>query len=410
MEHFCALLTTKGSSKFQGSFAAPILCLLLAISAAAEIRVTDFGAVPDGHSDSAPAVRRALTYASRHEGTKVLFPCNSGNTYVIRTSITFPSFTTIEGDSAFGCRILYDPPGEAKPADAAFSFVGSKFVAVRDLMLQTGPHSPPSAIVELGGEPGAAGQNTLESVSIKGFASKALSYSIASEVNTWRNVYWEYDGGGAKYGFYTSGHDDLHICGACKPASNLSLFFSTNTFVVFTDTTFTAIADKVGGGTGDHYYRDSYIGLNRVAGSIGFELISGDENQGGPNTALHLENVRIENGGFALYLKKASQSTLYQINVEGLTWVSSLGDPGYFLYGETGLTLAQCHMAQNVANSKGVTGRTSVDGLKQCTIDESYGSITVRRLASGNSLTMRGGASFELPRNASNNVTSASPP
>lgn len=385
-----------------------LVLILFTVSAVAEIRVTDFGAVPDGHSDNTAAIRRALQYAADHNGTKLLFPCGTGNTYLIRGPLTFPSFTTIEGDNAFGCRIFYDPSSGSAPVDVAFSLVGSRGIVIKSLMLQTGSQSPPKTIVALGGIPGAAGQNTFDTMAIKGYASQALGYSIASEVNTWTNVYWEYNGGGAIYGLYTSGKDDFKICDACTEASNLSLFLSGNTFTIFGANAFAAIADKVGGGTGDHYYRDSYIGLNKNAGSVGLEFLSGDGNQGGPNSAVHVENIRIENGGFGLYLKKTDQATVYHINVESVTWASGSGNPGYFVYSEPGLSLANSHFSQNIANNRGTTGEASVDGLEHCNFDEDYGPIAVRRIAVGNSFIVRGATSLKLPKNASKNVINGS--
>jgi hypothetical protein len=378
--------------------------LLLAATMSAQISITSYGAKPDGATDNTAAISKAFAYATAHQGTKITFPCSTGDTYLIRSPITFPAHTTIEGDNAVSCRILYQPSTNPGNVAAAFSFVGSNFVTVRDIVLQTGSSYPPAAITQMGGTPGAAGQHIIENASIRGFATKALSYSIGSEVNTWRNVYWEYNGGGATYGFYTSAQDDLGICPKCTTGSNLSLFFSANSMVIFGNDPFTAISDKIGGGTGDHYFTQNYIGLNNQIGSIGFEFSSGELNQGGPNSVIHVADTRIENGGYGFYFRKASQGTLYNVDVQDVTWASFIGTTGFFAYGDPGLALSQFRMTHNVAHQSGITGPSSFDSLLLSEIEEHYGPITVRSSAINNTLIARGSTTFTLPSNCSGNT------
>lgn len=384
----------------------PILFGLLSFGAAqAQINVTSYGAKADGVTDNTAALNSAFAYANAHPGQKLYFPCNSGTTYLIKSPITFPSRTTLQGDSSWGCKIFYNPSSNPGTVQGAFNFINSGYVVIRDLMLQTGSAYPPQAITIMGGIHGNASQNLLDTVTIKGYATQVMSYAVASEVNTFKDVYWESQGGGASYGFYTTAQDDLGICSACQSGSNLSLFFSNNSFVSFDNShPFNAVADKIGGGTGDHYYRDNVIALNYNLSSSAFEFISGAASQGGPNGQIAVFNSRVENGGYAFHFRLDSQTSIYNLDIEGVSWVSTLGNPSYFSYGDDGLTLSQFRMVHNVASQGGVTGPSSFDTLTQSTLDESYGPITIRATARNNILMMRGNGSVSLPGNSSQNA------
>jgi hypothetical protein len=236
-----------------------------------------------------------------------------------------------------------------------------------------------------------------------------MVYSISSEVNTWHRLRIEYDGGGALYGFYTSGADDLGICSpTCRQSSNLSLFMTDYQVLAYggSSARFIAIADALGGGTGDHYYRNGYIALNKNVESIGVQLISGNSSQSGPNTVFHLSDTRTENGGYGLYFKKNAQSALSHVYVDGYTFDSSAGSPEYFAYGDSGLTLTQSEMRDNIGEANGPTAPTSIDSLQSSQLRESYGAITVRSSASGNVLMGTGKTAFNLPSKSSNFIVS----
>jgi hypothetical protein len=173
---------------------------------------------------------------------------------------------------------------------------------------------------------------------------------------------------------------------------------------------FIAIADALGGGTGDHYYRNGYIALNHNVKSIGVEVISGNSSQGGPNTVFHLSDTRTENGGFGLYFKKNAQNTIHHIDVDGYTFDSNEGGTGeFFGYGDNGLTLSGCHMRGNVGETNGPTASMSVDSLVSSQLSENYGPITVRTLASGNVLMGAGTTVFHLPSANNTIITAANP-
>jgi len=357
-----------------------------------------------GEHDAAPA-RAAFAFAAKHSGTKVLFPCGTGQTYVIQQPITFPSRTVIEGDG-IGCNILYRPAANPGSVNAAFSFVGSQYVTVRDLRLQTDAAYPPQVITEMGGPWGAGGGHIVENVFITGYALRALSYSVASEVDTWRNVHWVYFGGGADYGFYTSGRDDLHVCSGCDSGTNMNLNFFANTLVMQSNGTgtapYTAIADVIGGATGAHFFDQLYIGLNYNTDSVGFLFVSGDESQTGPNNPIHVQNARIELGGYGFYFKKGNQDSVSNLDVQDITWDSySMG--AYFAYGDPGLALYKFRMVHNTGFANSGPAPISVDSLMQSDINENSGPFTVRNQAVDNSIVLHGKATLNMPNSSSKN-------
>jgi hypothetical protein len=370
----------------------------------AAVYVEQFGAVSDGYTDNSAALATAFTYATNHQGTRLMFTCAAAQkycTYVVKSPVTFPTKTTIESMHSTAS-ILYAP--SAQPAvipQAAFQITGGGYTTVKNIGLKTSSNYPPRTIMFLARQNGVAGNNIFDSVIIQGYATTAAIYSISSEVNTWHKLHVELDGGGALYGFYTSGADDLHICSpACGQSSNLSLFMSDYQVLGYVGVTppFIAIADALGGGTGDHYYRNGYIALNHNVKSIGVELISGNSTQGGPNTVFHLSDTRTENGGYGLYFKKGAQNTIHHVNIEGYTFDSNEGGTSqFFAYGDNGLTLAECHMRGNVGETNGPTAAMSIDSLTSSQLSENYGPITVRTLASGNVLMGAGKTTFTLP-------------
>jgi hypothetical protein len=374
------------------------------------VSVTDFGAVADGHTDNSQTLGRALGFAAIHPGTRLHFPCSSGgNIYRITTPLSIPPYVSLVGDGE-KCAIFYDPSVDPGSVNSAFSITSGGWVAIDNLALKTGSAHPPASILELGRVKGLTGANKILNSTIEGYATKALVYSQASENNIWLGDTLRFMGGGAQYGFYTSAEDDLGICNGCQVASNLSLYFDHFIIVANTDeTSFTAIADRIGGGTGDHYFERGYIGLNHKAGSIGLEFISGAQNQGGPNSQVSVKDIRIENGGYGLYFRKKNQGAIYNVDVGNVTWASGVvqqgeqavapgsADQTYFAYGDDGLKLYRFTMSRNIANRHTITGPSSFDSLNDSTLDESYGPISIRSTASGNILMLRQPATVSMP-------------
>jgi hypothetical protein len=348
------------------------------------VSVSDFGAMADGHTDNSQTLGRALAFAAMHPGTRLHFPCSSGgNTYRITTPLDIPPNTSLVGDGD-KCTILYSPASDPGSVNAAFTIISGGHVVIDSLQLQAAGAHPPACILELGRLKGLTGSNKILNSTFSGYATKALVYSQASENNIWLGDSFLLNGGGAQYGFYTSAEDDLGICTGCQVASNMSIYFQLFVVAVFTEQPqFTAIADQVGGGTGDHYFENGYIGLNHTPGAIGLEFISGAQNQGGPNSRVSVTDIRIENGGYGLYFRKKDQGAIYNMDVGNVTWASGVVKEGeqavapgsrdqtYFAYGDDGLKLYRFTMSRNIANRHAITGPSSFDSLNDSTLEES---------------------------------------
>jgi hypothetical protein len=317
--------------------------------------------------------------------------------------LAIPPHTSLVGDGGGSCRILYNPIGDPGPVDAAFAITGVGYVTIDSLSLETASTHPPGSVLELGRVKGYASLNSILNSTIDGYATKAIVYSQASENNIWLNDTFIIRGGGARYVFYTTGYDDLGICAGCKEETNLSLYLENFVILEYVkDAKITAIADHVGLGSGDHYFERGYIGLNHDARSIGLEFISAR----GLNSGVSIKDIRIENGGYGLYFTKKDQSTLHSLNIEGVTWDSNVGyslalsgtpDQTYFAYGDDGLTLDLFTMSHDVANRHGATGPSSFDSMTNSTLNESYGTISIRNMANGNIFMVRKPGSISLP-------------
>jgi hypothetical protein len=313
------------------------------------------------------------------------------------------------------CQIYYNPTGGA-PA-AAFSLVGSKFTKIQDLTLMSASSSNvPATILMLGGPHGSSGMHTFTNVAVAGYASRAMVYSIASELNEWRNVYFNFMGGNATIGFYTSAKDDFGICSACEDTSNLSILMDHPSFTVaqsILNHVFTAIEDKTEGGTGDHYFLNGYIGLGTNTQSTGFKFISGDSAHGGFNWKVSVHNFRIENGGHGIQFVKDYQAKVYNYDIEDVTWDSSVNGAGDFMWGDVGLQLYNMRFAQNTGYTwyNNPRGSSTVDGIINSVVMENYGPIHVRAKSLGTTYIMSGLGKVTLPSgtpSSNNSVTQPS--
>ena len=361
------------------------------------IDVTAYGAKADG-SDSTAAIKRALAAATF--GSEVYFPCGANGTgYRISQPINFPSHVTIVGSQGYGCQIVYQ---STSYADAAFSLVNSTMVTIRDIGLYTMVGGvAPATILTVGGVRGLNGQHLLDNVSIGGYATKAMVYSITSENNVYKHLYFDFMGGGAAVGFYTSGNDDFGICSTCTSSSNLSLMMDNPIFAVAVSYPFTAIEDKTEGGTGDHVYRDGYIGAGQNPASSGFTFISGDANHAGPNSRIVVSGFRIENGGFGFTFRKDVQPAIYNLDISGITWDSSAPGAVGFMQSQTGLLLSNCRFVKNIGENHSPNSTSSLDQIQNSTVMEDYGVITIRSKASGNVFLMTGKGGVALPSGTS---------
>ena len=249
-----------------------------------------FGAVDDGITDNTAIIKNAI--ASIPDGATLLFPCTTAtsNGYLVTAPIDFggKSNINIEGTNK-SCRIIY---ASSVNHGHAFSVVGAKYICFKDVQLFSGNTTHPPKVVLLMGRAASsdsAGNYSFQRVSVGGYATKAVVYSIGSECNSWDNVHLTLNGGGALYVFFTSQSDELSIA-ALPTASNLGNWFSHSSVSDY--------SSQIGagpnhslfyiGGTqgGDSVFRDGYLSsLGGTAFTFG--------NTGGRWT---IDSNRFENG------------------------------------------------------------------------------------------------------------------
>ena len=123
-----------------------------------------------------------------------------------------------------------------------------------------------------------------------------------------------------------------------------------------------------------------------------------------PNSSLQVERIRIENGGYAVYLKKAAQASLSALSIAGVTWISYDAGSGYFLYGENDLSLENASLSRNSGSMRDAAGGSSIDKMVESNWDESCGPVVVRKRAYGNTFSMHGKSTLSLPRDSSDNA------
>ncbi len=244
--------------------------------------------------------------------------------------------------------------------------------------------------------------HTLTNVSIMGYATRAMVYSIASELNEFRNNYFNLQGGGAQIGFYTSAKDDFGICSSCQDTSNLSILMDHPTFTLSGDAAsskFTAIEDKTEGGTGDHQYLNGYIGLGTSLQSSGFTFVSGDSAHGGYNWKITVRNFRIENGGYGFTFVRDYQQKVFNYDIEDVTWDSSVQGAVTFMNGVGGPQLYNMRFVKNTGYTwyGSPHGQSTVDALVNSIVMEDYGTININSLALGNTFVMSGLGTVALP-------------
>lgn len=190
------------------------------------VSVKDFGAVGDGVTDDTVAIQNAIDALSEFGGT-VKVPVGK---YYVTAPILLSSGVSLIGDGYWkgsdaareGVSVIF-----AEHTDVAMlSLKGAIGCTVSDISLQGSQTSKPQTGLLLGRSTSAsAGNHIINNVSITGWYTIAAIYTIASEDNTWSNVFtWNF-GGDALYGLVTSTQDIFNVD---------SLVTSTNLDNVFT--------------------------------------------------------------------------------------------------------------------------------------------------------------------------------
>ena len=171
------------------------------------VSVKDFGAVGDGTTDDTAAIQAAIDAVQTAGGGTVYVPKGQYKTTdVIRIT---GKVNLIGANRTDVSAIVAHHTGAA-----ILSLKGSTGSCVKFLWFGTDTTTYPKTGITLGRSGVAsAGHHLIEHIRIQGYFSVAAVYSIASEVNTWVDLYAWVLGGGADYVFYTSAVDDFSVDG-----------------------------------------------------------------------------------------------------------------------------------------------------------------------------------------------------
>ena len=171
------------------------------------VSVKDFGAVGDGVTDDTAAIQAAIDAVQVAGGGTVYVPKGQYKTTdVIRIT---GKVNLIGANRTNVSAIVAHHTGAA-----ILSLKGSTGSCVKFLWFGTDTTTYPKTGITLGrSSASSAGHHLIEHIRIQGYFSVAAVYSIASEVNTWIDLYAWVLGGGALYGFYTSAVDDFSVDG-----------------------------------------------------------------------------------------------------------------------------------------------------------------------------------------------------
>ena len=164
-----------------------------------------YGAKCDGGTDDHVALTAWISAMPNF--SKAIIPGNCSTS--VELSLAGKSFLSFDGTSQ-GAGINYTGSGRS-----ALSLLGADHITVRDItIVASNSSSPPKAAVIMGRTSGSDfGQHVFDNVMITGYATQALVYNVASELNSFKSVIVTLVGGGALYAVYTSESDDLSLGG-----------------------------------------------------------------------------------------------------------------------------------------------------------------------------------------------------
>lgn len=341
--------------------------------------VTDYGADPDvpgihrGRPDNDVPILAAIDAAQEAGGGVVVLPVGI---YRIAKEIDLAgrSFLEIVGAA---------PRASVLVADTALrslvSLIGARHITLRDLELESSnPDAPVEVCLALGSAAGeSAGHHDLVKLVAGGYASKAIIYSVASEVNSFIDVHAYLDGGGAKYVFYTSERDGLKLGGrAPTSGSNLvgwiqrctfrSLASGDDSAVVFIDAR---------ASTGSWVVRDTMI----VTGAGSVVRLASD----GARGPFVFDGIYAQSTGpHGFYLENAGAAA-QGVSITNCFFTQSKST--HFLYAEDGFDLSNSTFENNA--SFGVASLYSGWGLR---VNEPVVAYTIRDALHGSAILAAG--------------------
>ena len=344
-----------------------------------------WGALGDGSTNDNAAIQAAI--ATMTEGGILFFPPGK---YIVTQELNFKGLhgITIMGAGKHGTDgSIISNSGVSN--NSVINLAGAHEVIVKNIQFYSGNSSAPPDVVFLLGRTSAGtfGNHTIQDVSVRGYATKALVYSIASEVNHWSNCIFTLDGGGALYSFYTNKIDDLSVDANLYSSTNIGVYMHHCEFVLSAQETNGAVVKVVLGSSSESFiFRDCMIvggtagtngrwieiAVDSAVPNLGPALFDGWHFEGSapPKYVFYIAN---DIGG------TRTMNNIVIINNEANN-SEAAGGPvgGHFLYAEDGTQVTKGVIEHNVASTP-----SSYYNLLSSTIDDKYGAITVRNAARG---------------------------
>jgi hypothetical protein len=312
--------------------------------------------------------------------------------YDVTSEVSFAGkdHITVMGDEYQSSRISYTGSG----GRSVVSLIGARHITFKDIEIHSANNvSPPKAVLILGrlNSSVSYGYHRFERFSVRGYASQALVYSVASEVNSFDNAFFYLDGGGAKYAIYMSEQDDLGLAGL-SPSSNLSLWFK-HCYIENRSTDVDAAGFYINGrgATGDIVFRDGYIATNN--GSAIQINTNSDAEASGPYifSTIRAEPIGESKGyRYMFRLTKSGNGAagLYRVFVEYCN--SSNPDAAHFMYAENNVNLLISSSHDNSAQQG-----SSFHSGSFLYMNENYGDIIFRDQANSSNF-IGGGSGYKL--------------
>ena len=328
------------------------------------VSIADWGAKDDGVTDKTAILNQGFaSAASKTPGATIWFPCTNTGYYKVTGQLTFQSNLAYAGGTGTGNCLLYSTAG----GTSAFNFINVNGIQIRDLYLYSSNSSnPPEVAVNFGRSTAAtpSGHMNFSRLSVGGYASKALVYSVTSEEQTWFDPTFILSGGGAQYIYYTSDGDDLSVC-SCPNSSNADIRFYGIHFVDLSPVGSAASHSIVyigGEATMDISFLGGYMatpGNGSTASATGFTF----QPRGGAWLAggISVENIRLENGAYFAQFGGVQVNSVRLLNN---SLVSAAPTPLYFAYAPPGTNINQAVFSGNLIFPSTLT------------IGDSFGSIS----------------------------------
>lgn len=179
------------------------------------VNVRQFGAIGDGVADDTSAVQIAIDYCVLN-ATALYIPNG-----IFRTTATLTIPQNTNPGNAYGITMIGDGSSWNRVSViraehsgvAVLSLKGSNGSRILGIKFETDSATYPKCGLVLGRDANldSCGWHNISAIWIDGYFSVAAIYSIASEENKWEGIQIQIQGGGAKYGYYSSIGDALSV-------------------------------------------------------------------------------------------------------------------------------------------------------------------------------------------------------